>query len=153
MTDAERIKQIESRNGWVFFAVVFLLDLAIRFVLPFPGKTFGMLAEAYPFGFWFLWAIPFNAIIASIVVAPMLKSYAERKGVAMQFSVAIAIGQIITTYFENLIGFGIAGFLAQYAEVAVPAIVILALVNSGTLSMYVAVAANYRVMDQGGGRL
>ena len=55
----------------------------------------------------------------------------------MQLSVAIAIVQIVSTYVENLIGFGIAGFIASYVDISAVMIVTLALVNSGTLSMYI----------------
>jgi hypothetical protein len=59
----------------------------------------------------------------------------REQGVRMQFSVAIAIVQIVSTDVENLIGFGIAGFIASYVDIS--AVIILALVNSGTLSMYI----------------
>lgn len=57
--------------------------------------------------------------------------------------------QIVSTYVENLIGFGIAGFIASYVDISAVIIVILALVNSGTLSMYISVSANYKVVGQG----
>ena len=67
----------------------------------------------------------------------------------MLFSVAIAIGQIVFTYVDNLIGFGIAGFIVSYADISAVIIVILALVNSGTFSMYISVSANYKVVCRG----